>query len=65
MPPVIKKDVCTVCGTCVEICPGDVLYLEEDGPQITYPDECWHCGNCRIHCPVDAVDYVFPLDMVI
>ncbi|MBW1921037.1 MAG: 4Fe-4S binding protein [Deltaproteobacteria bacterium] len=32
---------------------------------MVYPDECWHCGNCRIHCPADAVQYLFPLDMLI
>lgn len=65
MPPVIKEDICTRCGMCVEVCPGDLLAMEEDGPKVVYPDECWHCGNCRIHCPVDAVDYVFPLEMLI
>lgn len=49
----------------MEVCPGDLLIMDEEGPQVAYPDECWHCGNCRIHCPVDAVDYVFPLEMLI
>ncbi|MBW1736901.1 MAG: ferredoxin family protein [Deltaproteobacteria bacterium] len=62
MPPLIDDNICTACGTCVEVCPGDVLVMGESG---VYPDECWHCGNCRIHCPADAVQYLFPLDMLI
>ncbi len=65
MPPVTKKDVCTICGTCAEVCPGDLLTMDEEGPPVAYPDECWDCGNCRIHCPVvDAVDYIFPLGIL-
>ena len=56
---------CAVCGTCAEICPMDVITMEEDGPDLAYPKECWHCGGCRINCPCGAVYYEFPLSMLI
>lgn len=56
---------CFQCGSCVEDCPGYVLTMGAAGPEITYADECWHCGNCRTSCPCGAVQYDFPLSMLI
>jgi NADPH-dependent glutamate synthase beta subunit-like oxidoreductase len=56
---------CFSCGSCVEDCPGYVLTMGSDGPAITYPEECWHCGNCRISCPCGAVEFEFPLSMLV
>jgi NAD-dependent dihydropyrimidine dehydrogenase PreA subunit len=54
---------CTSCGSCIEDCPGLILAMNSQGPQVVYPDECWHCGCCRIACPSGAVFYDFPLNM--
>ena len=62
MPPVISEE-CTACGTCYDICPGDVLRMDEDKAVVQYPDECWHCGACRLECAFDAITYRFPLKM--
>ncbi len=56
---------CISCGTCVEDCPGHILSMTDDGPEVTYPDECWHCGCCRIGCPTGAILYKFPLNMML
>jgi NAD-dependent dihydropyrimidine dehydrogenase PreA subunit len=56
---------CTSCGCCVEDCPGFVLTMTSQGPEVTYFDECWHCGCCRIACPSGAVFYEFPLNMMV
>jgi NAD-dependent dihydropyrimidine dehydrogenase PreA subunit len=65
MPPKFDLESCNACGTCVEVCPGDLLRLDDEKPEVIYPDECWHCGNCRIHCPCDAVSFAFPISMLI
>jgi NAD-dependent dihydropyrimidine dehydrogenase PreA subunit len=65
MPPVINRDECTECGNCVEDCPGYVLEMTDDGPEVMYPEECWHCGNCRTSCPVGCITYEFPLSMLV
>jgi formate dehydrogenase beta subunit len=56
---------CTLCGCCVENCPGFVLSMTPEGPQPTHYDECWHCGCCRIACPGGVVSYEFPLNMLV
>ncbi len=56
---------CFSCGSCVEDCPGYVLTMGSDGAAVSYPEECWHCGNCRISCPCGAVQFEFPLSMLV
>ena len=56
---------CTSCGCCVSDCPGLILAMTSQGPQVAHFDECWHCGCCRIACPSGAVSYEFPLNMLV
>jgi adenylylsulfate reductase, subunit B len=67
MPPVIKKDICTGCGKCVDVCPSDVFWGTEKGatPSVSYPNECWHEGACVADCPVGAVSLRLPLPMMV
>lgn len=64
MPPVIDKDKCTGCGTCVDVCQMDVFFGSKDSevPVISYPEECWHCSACVLECPVEgAIKLRIPL----
>jgi adenylylsulfate reductase subunit B len=68
MPPVIDKNVCTGCGTCVEVCQMDVFFGSKKGdvPSVTYPEECWHCSACVLDCPVaGAIKIRMPLPLSI
>jgi formate dehydrogenase (NADP+) beta subunit len=56
---------CTSCGCCVSDCPGLILTMTAEGPQVTHFDECWHCGCCRIACPSGCISYEFPLNMLV
>ena len=55
----INPELCTGCGTCMNVCRMDVL-LPGPGkgkpPIVMYPDECWFCGDCVAHCPVPGSD---------
>jgi adenylylsulfate reductase subunit B len=64
MPPVIDRDTCTSCGTCVDVCSSDVFFGSEKGevPAVSYPEECWHCNGCVLDCPVEgAITLRIPL----
>jgi len=70
MPPVIDRKKCIGCGTCEDLCMGDVIYSRRDKegkrvPYVKYPDECWHCGSCRQDCPVQAIRIEFPPAMLV
>jgi len=57
----IDFDLCNGCGICVDICPMDVLRLNEETekPIIQYLRECQACFMCERDCPADAI-YVTP-----
>ena len=64
MPPIIDKDLCSGCGTCVDVCSSDVFYGSKAGetPKVSYPEECWHCNACVLDCPIEgAVTLRIPL----
>ena len=64
MPPVIDKKKCTGCGVCYQHCPGDLFVKKRKKVEVLYPDECWYCGICRMDCPEEAIQIVFPLEMI-
>ena len=67
-PVQIDADLCIRCNLCDWICPGDVIYKEEDNkekmPVIEYPRECWYCGMCEAICPTHAIEIIFPETML-
>ena len=67
MPPRIDDVKCNGCGICDEHCPVDVLRMDEGSGLAfaKYPEECWHCGVCRLDCPTEAIDFVFPPQMLL
>jgi MinD superfamily P-loop ATPase len=53
--PVINKDICSLCGRCVEVCQFHAL--AKIGKVImTFPQLCHGCGSCTIHCPEHAIE---------
>lgn len=67
MPPVVSKDKCKKCGSCVDVCPTDVFYGSEEGEfsTVTYPEECQHCSACVDVCPNGAIKLRIPLTQMI
>jgi len=52
--PKIDPDICTGCGTCIDVCPMGAISLKD---RTAYIDES-KCGNCRLcinECPVEAI----------
>jgi adenylylsulfate reductase subunit B len=57
----IDKECCIRCGACAELCPGNVIAMDEEGwPFERYPDDCWYCGACQVECPEHCIKVIFP-----
>lgn len=50
----VDYDLCTGCGTCVEICPMKAIKLKDDISSIIRK-RCIGCGNCAAKCPSEAI----------
>lgn len=53
MPHVISED-CTMCGSCVDVCPVDAI-SEGDPKYVIDPEVCTDCAACAEQCPFDAI----------
>ena len=49
----LKKDICTTCGRCVEVCPAQANVLTKTSSTIDR-DKCIGCGTCVSVCPTQA-----------
>lgn len=43
---------CIGCENCVNICPMDVFYFDEQAHKsvMVYPENCQSCGQCLVNC---------------
>ncbi|MFZ5651515.1 MAG: 4Fe-4S dicluster domain-containing protein [Bacillota bacterium] len=52
---------CKGCGLCVDVCPKNVLSLDDLGKvRVERPEECTGCGMCEATCPDLAISVVKP-----
>jgi len=54
MHPIVDKEKCIGCGTCVKFCPEAVISLKNKKAMIDYYF-CKGCGVCAQVCPVKAI----------
>ncbi|MCC6931779.1 MAG: Coenzyme F420 hydrogenase/dehydrogenase, beta subunit C-terminal domain [Deltaproteobacteria bacterium] len=55
---IVSDDLCHRCGSCLGICPTDVLGRDdEDYPTIKNLDACINCNLCVKVCPGDEIDF--------
>ena len=53
---VVDTDACTLCLSCVALCPSGALGDNPDLPQLRFQeDACLQCGLCRNICPEQAI----------
>jgi Fe-S-cluster-containing hydrogenase component 2 len=50
----IVGNVCTICGSCVDICPSGAITLEENRLKFDI-DTCTECGVCIDSCPEKVI----------
>jgi len=54
--PWVDKNECVGCSICVEECPVDTIYMDNEHAEINM-DNCIHCGICHDVCPENAVKH--------
>jgi ferredoxin len=61
---VVDTDKCTLCLSCVSLCPSGALLDNEDVPQLRFQeDACLQCGICSHACPENAITLLPQLDL--
>ncbi|MBQ9014485.1 MAG: ferredoxin family protein [Firmicutes bacterium] len=68
MGVVIDARRCAACGSCGQICPGNLIRIGPvpGGSEAAYlrrPGDCWSCGSCMKECPVQAIYLELPREM--
>lgn len=54
----VDTDACTLCLSCVSLCPSGALMENPDRPELRFQeDACLQCGLCANICPEDAIGY--------
>lgn len=46
---------CTGCGMCTQVCPHQVLFIENKKAFIRNRDACMECGACARNCLLSAI----------
>lgn len=60
----VDTEACTLCLSCVSLCPSGALGDNPDKPQLRFQeDACLQCGICASVCPEDAIGYEPRLDL--
>ncbi|ETA53641.2 (4Fe-4S)-binding protein [Rhodobacteraceae bacterium PD-2] len=60
----VDQDACTLCLSCVSLCPSGALGDNPDRPELRFQeDACLQCGLCANICPEDAIALEPRLDL--
>lgn len=60
----IDSNKCVGCGKCVDVCPGALIYKDENKKAyIKYEKNCWGCTACLKECKVAAIKYYLGADI--
>ncbi|MGI9369737.1 MAG: 4Fe-4S binding protein [Ruegeria sp.] len=60
----VDTAACTLCLSCVSLCPSGALIDNPDKPQLNFQeDACLQCGLCRTICPENAIELVPQLNL--
>lgn len=52
---VVKKGLCTCCGTCVGVCPTGAIHFDFDIEEPVLKGSCKPCGICYATCPGEDI----------
>jgi ferredoxin len=52
----LNIEKCTGCGMCTQVCPHNVLSINNGKALIVDKDSCMECGACAGNCPFMALN---------
>ncbi len=53
MAAVVDKAKCTGCKSCIDICPVEAIFINNEKAEIS--NDCVECGSCVDECPNQAI----------
>ena len=59
----INENKCVGCGKCIDICPGNLFFLEKTCAKMRDVRDCWGCCACVKICPANAICYQLSADL--
>ncbi|MFL0195265.1 ferredoxin family protein [Clostridium sp. WILCCON 0269] len=60
----IHREKCIGCLKCMEVCPGSLIYKDQQGrAYIKYEKNCWGCAACIKECVSRAIKYYLASDI--
>ncbi len=59
----INPNKCVGCKKCVEVCPGNLIKLNEGKACIKREKDCWGCTSCLKECKVGAISFFLGADV--
>ncbi|MBE1282530.1 MAG: 4Fe-4S dicluster domain-containing protein [Rhodobacteraceae bacterium] len=60
----VDTEACTLCLSCVSLCPSGALVDNPDMPQVKFQEAaCLQCGLCHNICPENAISLIPQLDL--
>lgn len=64
MSVIIDTKKCIGCGSCQEVCPGNLIRADERGRAfLRRPRDCWGCTSCLKACPAGAIRFYLAPDI--
>ena len=59
----INCEKCIGCKRCVEVCPGNLIKIEQGKAVIKREKDCWGCTSCLKECKCEAIQFFLGADI--
>ncbi|MEG1141899.1 MAG: 4Fe-4S binding protein [Clostridia bacterium] len=53
---ILDSNQCVACGTCVKVCPLNLISIEQGVFAKINTDRCVGCGKCANVCPASVIE---------